>query len=64
MRKIIFATYTAILILMIPVLFVAYLNNTAMATTKKTGKEKVKNEQSISDDETTFIPGLIVAGRG
>jgi len=57
MKKLISATTTALLVLMIPALFIAYLHNSTItgSTQQQSGKSKI---EQVNHQETSFTPGV------
>ena len=57
MKKLISATTTALLVLLIPALFVAYLYNSTIieGTQPQAGQNKI---EQVSHQETSFAPGV------
>lgn len=64
MKKLIFAIYTTALIVMMPAIFIAYLNrnDAPKATLPAINQENASS--SVNNDETSFKPGLIFILKG
>ena len=64
MKKFIFAIYTAALIIMMPAIFIGYLNHPDAAKATEPVVKQVNSSSSTNNGETSFKPGSLFILKG